>query len=255
MLVAGADCQADLGMGQRLHSNNPGDGGDHDHGGRVRDAGHRARSGWQWRAMPAFLALPGTAALGAAGATAGNRRTGAIGFGALAAGIGASCLSRPRWRPSSKTRASRSQVQATRHRGGQGAKRACREHGRTNAEFEKCEAMLIRQGVRLDRAALKEMDHAARSRTSTRRRRSTGPADRREIRAITGVAATRDQITGRSLPRGAHGKPGRGAALAVQGITEREIATAWPRAGRGTGRARRWTISGRRGPARKSGSM
>lgn len=178
--------------------------------------------------MPAFLALPGAAgAAGAAAGAAGAAAAGGVaGFGALAAGIGSFLLI------AAPVAAIVGAAGFAIFKFGQLAIEVVKAQNelaestaRTNAEFEKYEAMLIRQGVQLDRAALKEMDHAARSRTI--HQAATEHKEQliaREIRAITGVAATRDQIHRAELARvGLMVSREEAAALAVQGITEREI--------------------------------
>lgn len=96
---------------------------------------------------------------------------------------------------------------------------------KTNAAFEEFEDSLENRGVALDRAALKEMNHAQRSAALTEAQiNHKEQAMAREIYALTGVDATRDQINRAEMARVGLGvSTQEAAAMAVKGITQDEI--------------------------------
>lgn len=171
--------------------------------------------------MPLFPALATSAAGAGAGAAGAS-----IGFGALASSIGACLLAALPWIaiaaalaaaayfviPSiMETKSAYDQLSAS--------------QAASQAKFAEYEAMLIRQGVALDQAALKQMSDAERSAALT----SASIAHKeamaaREIQLITGIEATRQQIHIAELARVGLGVSAKEAAsMAVQGITQAEI--------------------------------
>lgn len=179
-------------------------------------------AGWALIGLAPLLGTAGAASAGA-GAAAGGA---AIGFGALAASAGAAIIAAaPFIALGAAIGVGIAVIGGSLIQTVQEFDRMVVSIAKTNREFDKFEQTLIRQGVQLDQAALREMDHAQRSQAiaqATAEHKETLMA--REIQAITGVEATRQQIHIAELARvGLEMERREAALLAISGVTQEEI--------------------------------